>query len=133
MSNASLDYLTISLPCKHQQTIGWKEKARGSNEAMQRLGVCENFATVACGDWVHPVLVDVAIKNFSPAARPRETDSVVEAMRRSEVNHDDHIMPLALNPAMKRKHSVFIVSMNNSKTLPSKFRITTRSALWLST
>ena len=78
-----------------------------------------NDSAAIAGDvGIHPIFINVAVKNLTPFATTWESDPVDETMECRQMHNDNHIVPLAFNPAVKDKYAVLIVHMDHTKSLP---------------
>src|SRR5688500_9723368 len=89
-------------------------------EVMQRVWLGEYPTAVACGLWVHPMFIHVAVKDLAPLTTTREADAVAEAVERRQMHHHDDVMPFTLHPALKGEHSVLILGVYHAEPLPAQ-------------
>ena len=87
---------------------------------MKPLCLPVDTAAIACAVGVDPVLINVAVKDFTPVACAGKADAVTEAIEWRKVYHDDHVVAFAFHPAMKRKHAVLIMYMDHAETLAAQ-------------
>ena len=57
---------------------------------------------------IHPVVIDVAVEDFSPKPRHRETQIITPPGAFSEGRYDYNVSPNALEPPMKSKHAIAV-------------------------
>ena len=60
---------------------------------------------------VDPVVVDIAVEQFGPAATPRKSKLIAKEGRVVETGHHDYVVALPIDPPMKCQHTVDIVGI----------------------
>src|ERR671919_683186 len=92
-------------------------------EIVKGYSLCLNSAAIADTVGIHPVFINVSIKDFTPFSRTRKTDPVAKTIERRKVYYDKDVMPFALNPAMEDEHAVLVVYMDDAEALTTQSRI----------
>ena len=64
-------------PCEDHDPIGGDDDRSGCRQPMHRASVRMNPSPIACHDWVHPVVVHVAVEHFRPEACGGKSQIVV--------------------------------------------------------
>src|SRR5437016_3640927 len=87
---------------------------------MHRKPRCIDTSSIAGDNWVHPIVVDIAIKYLAPWPRSWKADAVIEpGTFRQRCDHND-ILPRAVEPAMECNYPVLVVNMKCIQVVPTQ-------------
>ncbi len=71
---------------------------------------------------VNPIIINVAVEYFAPAATGRKTDAIAVAVRGRQAYHNDHVVPFTWYPAVERQDTILVMRVHHAKTLTSQRR-----------
>src|SRR5271170_6424516 len=80
-------------------------------------------SSISCHPWVHPVIVNVAVKHFQPLSGTWEPDVVGPIGAFVQTSHYDNVAADALDPALKRDDTILIVYMKGVEALAAESRL----------
>jgi hypothetical protein len=87
---------------------------------MQRRAGCIDTASVAGHNRVHPTIIDVTVKYFTPRTGKWEADAVfVPGIFRERRNHNN-VLPGTLQPAMKCNYAILVVDVEGIDVVPAQ-------------
>ena len=86
---------------------------------MQRRARCRDTSSVASHHRVNPVVIDIAVENFPPRSRKRESDAVVVPSILGERGDYNDVLPSTLQPSVKRNDAVLFVDVERIEVLPA--------------
>ena len=79
----------------------------------------ENCPAVPNYSWVNPIIVNVAVEYFAPAATGRKTDAIAVAVKVRQACRNDHVLPFTWHPTVEREHAVSVMCVYHAKALTS--------------
>ena len=109
----------VESPREHQDAVGRQHKCSRVAEIVQGKRLSKDATAIACNTWIDPILIDIAVKDFTPVAATRESDAVAETIEVRQVHHHDHIMPFTHHPPVEGERAVLIVAVHHAKPLPT--------------
>src|SRR5207249_581954 len=89
-------------------------------QIMKRLRLGIHAATIARDTGVDPVLVGVAIEDFTPLAATRKANPIFEPIERRKMHDDENVATFAFNPALESEHAILVVCMHDAKPLAAQ-------------
>lgn len=78
---------------------------------MQRTSRCQNPSSIARYHWINPVVIDVAVEDFNPRSRRRESNRVVVPSCLGKSCNYNYVFPCALQPSVKCNDAVLVVDV----------------------
>src|SRR5207253_6326333 len=115
--------IATSLSREDQDAVRGQHQRGAMTQTMQRLRLGINATAVAHDVGVDPILVDVAVKDFTPLTAAGKTDPIVEPIERRKMRDDEHPVSFAFDPALEREHAILVVDVHNAKSLAAQARI----------
>jgi len=103
-----------------QEGVGGQGEGGGVGCAVEWGRGGGDHALVAGGVRVGEILVGIAVEDFAPATAAGEADAVVETVEVGEMDHDDHILALALDPALEGEHSLVVMGMEDMQSIAAE-------------
>src|SRR5438477_2792167 len=82
--------IATSLSREDQDAVRGQHQRGAMTQTMQRLRLGINATAVAHDVGVDPILVDVAVKDFTPLTAAGKTDPIVEPIERRKMRDDEH-------------------------------------------
>src|SRR4051794_40013697 len=110
----------VSSSRKHDEAVGGDHYICRGWEAMQRRAGCIDTSAVARHNRVHPIVIDVAVEYFTPPTGKGKTNAVVVPCIFRERRNHNHILPAALQPALKGNYAVLVVNVKRIHVVPAQ-------------
>src|SRR5438477_6120671 len=107
-------------PRENQHAVSGQHQRGGMAETMQRCRLRENAPAIAHDAGIDPVLVDVAVKDFTPLAAIREPDPIPELVDGRKMHDHQHVVSFAFDPALEGEDAILVVDVHNAKSLAAQ-------------
>ena len=91
---------------KNHDAIRRDDNRSGRNETVHWAVARLDTSAVTRYLRIHPMVIDVAVEDFSPKSRHRETQIVAPPGAFSEGRYDYNVLSDAVEPPMKSKHAI---------------------------
>src|SRR5208283_1641990 len=91
---------------ENDETICRNDNAGGSLQTMHGGSGCRDASVVTCNHGINPVVVNIAVEDLRPLARPGETHGVVVPGGFGKRGDNNHVLASAFQPAMKGYHAI---------------------------
>src|SRR6266550_1592884 len=71
---------------------------------------------------VNPIIVNVAVEYFAPAATGRKTDAIAVPVKVRHAYYNDYVVPFAWHPPVERQDTILVMRVHDAKALTPKRR-----------
>src|SRR6266446_651113 len=89
---------------------------------MHRYVIREGCPRVPSRLRVNPVIVNVAVEYFAPAATGRKTDAIAIAVKVRHAYYNNYILPFAWHPAVERQNTILVMRVHRAKAFAAQRR-----------
>src|SRR6266542_1449931 len=112
----------LLFPREDQQAVRRNHNRGGVRQSLHAGSVGKDLPAIARDHWIWKVIVEVAVENLSPAARPRKSDSIPVERELVEARNDHDVLTDAFDPALKCHDAIDIVMQERVNALASERR-----------
>ena len=103
--------------------VRWKDDGAGRLKAVEGRSHNLDGASIPHHGRVDPAVIDIAVKDFDPAAGRGEAHPIIVLRRVVHARDDEHIAAAALEPPMKRQNTIVVVHVNNPNARATQGRL----------
>jgi len=113
---------------KHHHAVRGDHDIRRCRKAVCRTTVGIDGSSIPRSDRIHPVVIDIAVKDLEPVAATRESDVVVPPGVVVETRHHDDVPALTFDPAVIGDETVGVVDVESTHRIAAQSRLTPTQA-----
>src|ERR1700674_246101 len=107
---SSFEFLRVAaISCEHHNSICRDHDRSGRGQPVQRTAVCPDRSSIPRHPWIHPVIVNIAVKDIQPFSRSREPEVIGPIGAFVQARHYDNVPTGTLDPALKSNNAIPIV------------------------